>query len=112
MTPPDGALRVLEDALEAARGLGELSERGRVVPEFNDPTLREIFVHRYRLLYRVSVDYVSIVTFLHGRAGLHRLGPTKRVNQPRQANVAHAADGLTCHGPGIGIIKRWCYGTS
>jgi plasmid stabilization system protein ParE len=59
-------LRVLQETLEAAPGLGEFSERGRVVPEFNDPTLREVFVYRYRLLYRVSADYVSIVTFLHG----------------------------------------------
>lgn len=59
-------MRVLEEVLNAARGLEELSERGRIVPEFNDPTLREIFVYRYRVLYRISVDNVSIVAFLHG----------------------------------------------
>ena len=45
---PDGALRVLQVALDTASGLGEFSERGRVVPEFTDSTLREVFVYRYR----------------------------------------------------------------
>jgi len=63
---PDSALRVLDEALDTASGLGEFSERGRIVPEFKDPSLREVFVYRYRLLYRVFADHVSIVTFLHG----------------------------------------------
>ena len=63
---PHGALRLLQEALETASGLGEFSERGRIVPEFKDPSLREVFVYRYRLLYRVFADHVSIVTFLHG----------------------------------------------
>lgn len=61
-----GALRVLDQALAAADSLEILSERGRVVPERNDPTLREIFVFRYRLLYEVHPDLVRIVGFLHG----------------------------------------------
>jgi len=63
---PAGAMRVLQEALETASGLGEFSERGRIVPEFMDPSLREVFVYRYRLLYRIFPDHVSIVTFLHG----------------------------------------------
>jgi len=63
---PDGAPRVLQGALQTASGLGEFSERGRIAPEFKNPSLREVFVYRYRLLYRVFADHVSIVTFLHG----------------------------------------------
>ncbi len=61
-----GALRVLEQALAAADSLATLSERGRVVPEYDDPQLREIFVFRYRLLYELHPDLVRIVAFLHG----------------------------------------------
>ena len=57
---------VLEQALAAADSLATLSERGRVVPERNDPGLREIFVFRYRLLYELHPDLVQIVAFLHG----------------------------------------------
>jgi len=63
---PAGALRVLEQALTAADSLASLSERDRIVPERNDPALREIFVFRYRLLYEVHPDEVRIVGFLHG----------------------------------------------
>ncbi len=62
----DGARAVLEQALAAASGLATLSERGRVVPELNDPHLREVFVFRYRLLYEVAPSEVRILALLHG----------------------------------------------
>ncbi len=63
---PSGALRILEQALAAGASLATLSERGRVVPERNNPGLREVFVFRYRLLYEVHPDLVRVVAFLHG----------------------------------------------
>jgi plasmid stabilization system protein ParE len=63
---PHGALRILEQALAAASSLATLSERGRIVPERNQPGLREVFVFRYRLLYEVHPDLVRVVAFLHG----------------------------------------------
>lgn len=53
-------------ALEVADTLSTLSERGRVVPELGETTLREVFVYEYRLLYRVREDRVVIRAFLHG----------------------------------------------
>jgi plasmid stabilization system protein ParE len=61
-----GAVRVLTVALETAESLSTLAERGRMVPEVGDPTLRELFVFDYRLLYRVYDDTVVIRAFLHG----------------------------------------------
>ncbi len=63
---PQAAVRVLDGALEAAARLAAFAERGRVVPELADPTIREVFVHRYRLLYRVERERVVVVAFLHG----------------------------------------------
>lgn len=60
------AAHVLDAALHAAASLATLSERGRVVPELNDPGIREIFVYRYRLMYRVEAERVVVVAFLHG----------------------------------------------
>lgn len=62
---PDGAQRVLARALDVAGSLATLSDRGRVVPEVGDVTLRELFVYRYRLLYRVRDERVVIVAFRH-----------------------------------------------
>ena len=53
------ALRVLDETLSAARHLSTLAERGRVVPELNDANIREVFVFRYRLMYRIQRDRVE-----------------------------------------------------
>jgi plasmid stabilization system protein ParE len=63
---PDRAIRVLVRALETADSLTALAERGRVVPEIGDASLRELFVYDYRLLYRVHEGRVVIRAFLHG----------------------------------------------
>ncbi len=54
-------------SLEAARSLRDLAERGRVVPEFKDESIREILVHSYRLIYRVEENRVSVLALIHGR---------------------------------------------
>lgn len=66
------AERLLIQALQAASSLDALSERGRVVPEFDEPTVRELFVQRYRLLYEVTPDEVQILAFVHGARDLTR----------------------------------------
>ena len=62
----DGAQAVLEQALAAAEALATLSERGRVVPELDDPSVREVFVYSYRMLYEITESEVRILAFLHG----------------------------------------------
>jgi plasmid stabilization system protein ParE len=65
-SPAYAASFVLQ-SLEAARSLGNLSERGRVVPELKREDIREIFVYSYRLIYRIEELRVSILAFIHGR---------------------------------------------
>lgn len=69
---PEGARRVVEQALVAARSLETLSDRGRVVPERADPTVREVFVYRYRLIYRTTGDRVLVIAFVHGARDFER----------------------------------------
>ena len=47
---PDGAVRVLTRALETAASLSTFAERGRVVREIGESTLRELLVYDYRML--------------------------------------------------------------
>ena len=68
----EGARRVVEQALAAARSLETLSDRGRVVPERADPTIREVFVYRYRLIYRTTGDTVAVIAFIHGARDFER----------------------------------------
>ena len=62
----EAAAQVLDAALRAAANLATFAERGRVVPELNDPAIREVFVHKYRLQYEVREAQVLVVAFLHG----------------------------------------------
>ena len=63
---PQNARQVLLAALGAADSLAILAERGRVVPELADSSIRELVVLKYRLLYRVSDSVVTVVAFLRG----------------------------------------------
>jgi plasmid stabilization system protein ParE len=57
---PDRAGRVLTRALETAASLSSFAERGRIVREVGDPTLRQLLVYDYRLMYRVHDERVVI----------------------------------------------------
>ncbi len=70
---PRYAAGLVREARDAARSLRQFPERGRVVPEENNPSIRELFVfHSYRMLYRV-LEYeheVHILAFVHGARDL------------------------------------------
>ncbi len=40
---------------------------GRVVPEYGDPSIRELIVHHYRFIYRVDDKELAILTIVHSR---------------------------------------------
>ena len=65
------AAAFVRESRDAARSLAYLAERGRVVPEFCDMSIRELFVRRYRLIYQVRVQIVYIIGFVHGARNLH-----------------------------------------
>ena len=50
---------------EAARSLRHFPLRSRVVPEFSDPNVREIFIHSYRLIFEISETRITIHAVLH-----------------------------------------------
>ena len=53
---------VVSRIVDALERLKEFPESGRVVPERNDPQIREIIVKPYRVVYRRGEDRVEIVT--------------------------------------------------
>ena len=63
----------VRQALAAGRSLSRFAERGRVVPEANDKSYRELFVGQYRLIYRFSQERVDVVAFVHGSRDLRTL---------------------------------------
>lgn len=57
--------------IDKALSIGAMPERGRVVPELNDPAVREIIHGAYRIIYEVlrEPDAVFVLRFWHAARG-------------------------------------------
>lgn len=58
---------------EADESLREMAERGQIVPEFQDPHIRELLIGSYRLIYHLMPEQVAIVAVVHGARRLWRI---------------------------------------
>ena len=70
---PNYAAAFVREILDAVQSLAELAERGRVVPEWHEPNVRELFVGNYRLIYELLDQAVHIVGVIHGARDLSAL---------------------------------------
>lgn len=64
------AKRFGEKVVIATRRLRDFPESGRMIPEADDQTLREIIVQGYRVMYRLEADRVLILAVMHGSRDL------------------------------------------
>ncbi len=48
---------------------------GRVVPETDDETIRELLYQNYRIIYRIKSELIEILTVIHVRRDLGALKP-------------------------------------
>jgi toxin ParE1/3/4 len=61
------ARKVVGTIVEKSEELGDFPEIGRIVPEINDPNIRELFAYSYRLIYEITPDGIEILTVIHGK---------------------------------------------
>ena len=54
----------------AGENLAQFSNRGRIVPEFNQDNLRELLIENYRLVYRIKSSSVEVITVFEGHRQL------------------------------------------
>lgn len=69
---PERAVKFGQFLISSTKRLADFPEMGRVVPEFRDPSIREIVVRRlYRVIYRVDHGdcRVDVIRFWHGARG-------------------------------------------
>jgi toxin ParE1/3/4 len=68
---PQRAIDFGQLLVSSTKRLAEFPEMGRVVPEFGEPSIREIVVRSYRVIYRVDHGdcRVDVVRFWHGARG-------------------------------------------
>jgi len=60
------ARRFAERIVLSTRRLQRFPESGRMIPEADDKTLREIIVQGYRVMYRLEPDRVLVLAVMHG----------------------------------------------
>ena len=65
---PDAAQRLGNKLIDAAMSLTSFPEMGRIVPELDDGTTRELIIRPYRLIYRFDPDANAVLVsrFWHG----------------------------------------------
>ena len=54
------------DVLDAVQKLKDFPQSGRMVPEAEDPVIREVILGNYRIVYRTNQELVEILTVYHG----------------------------------------------
>ena len=62
---PHYACLFVIDVLKAVERLADFPRSGRVVPELNDPNIREIILGSYRIVHRLRNEVAEILTIYH-----------------------------------------------
>ena len=70
---PHFASALMHEAQLAAQSLKKSPQRGRVVPELREASVREIFVKQYRFDYEVARTESSFCRFFTARANSRRI---------------------------------------
>ena len=64
---PIAANKWVNEIFDSAEKLLDFPEIGRVVPELQDQTIRELLKGNYRVVYKVEKGTISILTVRHGK---------------------------------------------
>lgn len=69
---PDQGVRFGRFLIQQIKSLGQFPEFGRVVPEFDDESIREMIVRSYRIVYRVNheAESIEVIRFWHAGRGM------------------------------------------
>jgi len=71
---PHYAAAFTTEVLQASSTLSQFPARGRFVPEFAMPNIRELFVRDYRLIYQMTEEQeIRVLGFIHGSRDLRAL---------------------------------------
>jgi toxin ParE1/3/4 len=69
---PEGARRWAQDIFAAVEELAQFPDRGRIAPELGQPSVREIILGDYRILYKTGPKGIGVLTVRHGRRRFNR----------------------------------------
>ena len=66
------ASEVAERLIELTLHLQLFPDQGRIVPELNNPKIRELMIYSYRLIYQLGSKNIYVLTIIHMRQKLRR----------------------------------------
>jgi len=72
------ARRMVDRITARSKQIGSFPESAPVVPEYADPTVREVVEGPYRVIYRVESDAVVVLAVIHAARLLPPLPPGER----------------------------------
>ncbi|MEK9149594.1 MAG: type II toxin-antitoxin system RelE/ParE family toxin [Candidatus Desantisbacteria bacterium] len=61
------ATKVSQEIVEKSEMLNKFPAIGRIVPEINNPNIRELFIYSYRLIYKISPWGIEVLVVIHGK---------------------------------------------
>ncbi|MCP4722034.1 MAG: type II toxin-antitoxin system RelE/ParE family toxin [Desulfobacteraceae bacterium] len=64
---PSAAKRWIDKVFTKVDQLKSSPQVGRIVPEISDDQFREFIYGNYRIIYRIEVKQISILTIRHGK---------------------------------------------
>jgi len=70
------AATMLEKIVRRVESLKDSPFIGAEVPEYEDPSIREVYEHPYRILYRVIDQQIHIIGVIHSSRRLPRTPPS------------------------------------
>ena len=79
---PGYAAAFVRRVRDHARSPEEMAERGRVVPELEEPAVRELIVGSYRLIYEIEGADVHVLGLIHGARDLAALWGKESRSEP------------------------------
>ena len=63
---PRYARRMVDRITARSRQIASFPESGQIVPEYQDPQIREVIEGSYRVIHEVAADEVRILAVIHG----------------------------------------------
>jgi plasmid stabilization system protein ParE len=61
------AKETIDKIIQKSDQLPSFPNMGRIVPEIQNNTIREIFVYSYRLMYQIKGNNIYILAVIHGK---------------------------------------------
>ncbi len=67
MESPRASRKIVREIYERLKKIPSFPKGGRMIPEIGEPSLREILIGSYRLMYRLEEKRAVVLRVLHGK---------------------------------------------